>query len=168
MSAKTALFNYYKKQMKRERRVKKNKKNNAPEKDLEKSVRAWLDKMLFSYSVVESKAVFSRSANRYLKGQTEAGFSDIVATSDEGYSCFIELKSPGKLSTLRPLQYEFLKDKISKNAFAVCIDSVDLLESLWLEWLKRKEASTDQSKAWLMGKLPMPKVIKECPDLILE
>lgn len=137
---KKAIESYYEKQS----RVGKTPKryNNKPEKMLEKEVSQWLKKNDFAFNVVESKAVYSKSAGRYLKGQTDEGFSDIVGMDKHGNFIAIELKAPGRRSTLRPAQRNFLVERINRGGFCVCIDSVKDLETTYLEWLRTKSKET--------------------------
>ena len=156
MSVKKALENYSRKHMgiKRER----------PEKQVEKSVLEWCARSGFDISVVESKAVYSRSAGRYLRGQTEAGFSDLVGVTSTGRACFIELKAEGKRSTLKPHQYDFLLRKIKLGAFACCVDSVELIDSIYTRWLNIIDIEPETAKAFLEDNLHKSKRTKEMFD----
>lgn len=126
-------------------------KNGKPEKILEHEVTRWLKSKDIAFSVVESKAVYSKSAGRYLNGQTQEGFSDIVGLDKHGNFIAIELKAPGRRSTLRPAQRVFLNDRISRGGFCACIDSLKLLDETYTEWLKTK------SKEFLLKSLPPEK-----------
>lgn len=131
------------------------KANGKPEFEFSKIARAWLSKKGFSIEKVESKAVYSESAGRFLSGQTVAGFSDLVGVTPYlGVSCYIELKAPGKRCTLKDHQREFLITKINHFAFAACVDSIDYLERVWSEWLKlRQESKLIESKTFLLKEL---------------
>ena len=107
------------------------KKNNRPEKEVEKEVMEWLKRNDFSCHVVESKAVFSASAGIFLHSQADPGMSDIIGCTPDGMGCFIELKAKGKKSTLKMHQRKFLLSKIARGAFSVCVDSVEYLEKCW-------------------------------------
>jgi len=109
-------------------------KNNKPEKEVEKLVMEWLYANNFSCHVVESKAVYSASAGRYLRGQTVAGFSDVVGCDPNGIAVWIELKAPGRLSTVSDIQLGFLSTKIKMNCFACVVDSPELLQHLYSEF----------------------------------
>lgn len=115
-------------------------KNKKPEKELEKIVMLWLKQNGFIVNVVESKAVYNPYAKRYLRGQTQAGFADIVGVTPSGHGCFIELKAPGRLSTLRDHQKAFLEARRACGAFAVAIDSIELLQKLYAAWLQENSA----------------------------
>lgn len=133
MSVEDALRKYSTRAFKKEERSRKpRRKNKTPERDVQKLVMSWLKANGFSCNVVESKAVWSQKAGRYLKGQTEAGVSDIFGSTPNGLACFIELKAPGKRATLKEHQRQFLKSKIEVGAFAICTDSVEYLIEAWL------------------------------------
>jgi hypothetical protein len=135
MSAADALRKYYQRTANRTSGAKPKRKNSKPEFELKKLVVKWLDEKSFSCDVVESKAVYCASAGRYLKGQAKAGFSDIVGvTPCRGVACYIELKAPGKLSTLKAHQRDFLIAKIEHMAFACVVDSVKSLSELYEKW----------------------------------
>jgi alpha-galactosidase len=166
LSAKRALENYLRKSagLKRETKPKKHKTSNRePEREVQKAVTQWCKEKGFDVSVVESKAVYSRSAGRYLRGQTEAGFSDIVGTDTNGKAIFIELKAAGKLSTLKPHQYDFLLRKIRLGAFAVCVDSAVLLDSIYSRWTNLADHPA-HAKRYLEELLPKSKLTREMLD----
>jgi len=154
MSAQQALDKYYRKIL-AENVGSKRTKNGQPEKNLEKEVFIWLAAHGFSLHTVESKAVFSKRLGRYLKSQAVAGFSDLVGVSPTGLGCFIELKAPGRLSTLRPAQRAFLAQKIECGAFAVVVDSVDRLATLWEEFQLLRGVGFEEGVAYLLAKLPI-------------
>ena len=153
-STKKALERYFQRNLVPAK--KRNKRNEKPEKQVEKLILAWCKNNNWSIEVVESKAVYSANAGRYLSGQAKKGFADLVGSTDQGQAVAIELKAPGKLSTIRPDQYLFLMEKIKANNFAVCVDSIEKLEKLWSEYLK----ATDR-KAYLVNNLPVPKIFKK-------
>ena len=99
--------------------------------------------------VIESKAVYSESAGRYIGGQTKAGTSDLVGNTPDGIAAFIEVKAKGKRSTLRPDQHMFLSEKIMRNCFAICADSLDSAKSQYEGWL-----AADNKKKYLGESLP--------------
>lgn len=113
-------------------------KNKKPEKEVEKKVMAWLKTNGFSCHVVEAKATWSKASNCYKSQLVAPGFPDICGCSANGLSVWIELKAPGKGRRPRVEQYEFLMDKIEKNCFAVCVDSVEILEKLWRDFCDYK------------------------------
>lgn len=127
-----ALMRFYKKQLKPKRTKQ---KNSKPEFEFKKVAKRWLEDTGFSINVVESKAVWNHNAGGFIRGQTDAGFSDIVGvTPVRGVACYIELKAPGKRSTLKPHQFDFLVGKIDKFAFAICTDSLAHMEPLYNAW----------------------------------
>ncbi len=134
-------------------------KNKRPERDVQDLVMAWLKDNGFSCNVVESKAVYNPKAGRYITGQAVEGFSDVCGCDKHGLAVFIELKAPGRLSTLRPRQREFLLNKISYNAFACVISSAAGLELLYNNWLKAR-FSKKRTDAQNMLRLALPNTPK--------
>lgn len=131
------------------------KRNNNPEYFLVVSpCMDWLKANNFSCSIVESKAVFSKGANRYLRGMTDKGFSDIAGCSPVGKAVFIETKAPGKRRELKPHQRDFLVEKIKRGAFAVCVDSVEKLTNYYIAWVSMTPIA---GRDFLLDMLPSPK-----------
>jgi len=124
-------------------------KNEKPEKQVEREVLKWCRDNGWDINVVESKSTWSESAGRYIAQSVSSGFSDLAGNTDLGLSVFIELKAPGKLSTLRPQQREFLLRKIGTGCFAVCVDSVSRLELAWSGFCKAYD-----KKEYLVSVLP--------------
>lgn len=126
--------------------------NARPEKLVEKVVMAWLNQNGFYCHVVESKAVYSQSAGRYLKGQTVSGMPDIIGVAPHnGLGCFIELKAKGRRSTLSSNQKHFLKSVIELDAFAVCVDSETLLETYYREFTRLNQEDRQKSRRYLLS-----------------
>lgn len=166
MSAEDALYKY----SRRNSGIKKpRKENSSPEKEVEKEVQKWCEEKGFDISVVESKAVFSRAAGRYLRGQTKAGFSDMAGVCPDGTGAFIELKAKSRLNTISHSQFEFLLSKIRKGAFACCVDSANLLNDIFLSWSSLREKDSESAKSFLISALPCQKFLKrETDDLSFE
>lgn len=156
MSAKEALERYFARVAEKEARsAKPKRKNQQPEESLKKEVLVWLRTNGFSVHSVESKAVFSQRLGRHMNSQTVLGFSDIAGVCPNGVGCFIELKAPGRRSTLRPAQRVFLTDKITLGTFALVIDSIEDLESTWKTFLTLMELR--QKTDFLLHHLPKEK-----------
>ena len=138
---------------KKQLRTPRTKANGKPEKAVEKACMDWLRNNGFSVNVVESKAVYNAQAGRYLKGQTDQGFSDAVGCHNSGLAVFIEFKAPGRLSTLRPSQKAFLRDKIDFGAFACVVDGPERLEQIWKEFEKERQSGVNNaaSKTYLLS-----------------
>jgi hypothetical protein len=155
MSAKKALDAFYRRELERfERESRPRRKNQKPELEVQRQVLAWLKEHGFSCHVVESKATYNRTASRYVSSKTTPGFSDITGVTPNGVGCFIELKAPGRRSTLRHAQRAFLTDKIQLGAFAVCVDSVSCLEQIWNAFEHRRKMDPKLAKAVLFRHLP--------------
>lgn len=157
-STRDALHRYIKRTQPNTRR----KKNHAPEKVVEKQVLAWLSGQGFCVSVVESKAHYSKAAGAYLGQSAPSGFPDIVGNDRHGRAIYIELKAPGKLSTVRPAQVLFLLRKIETNCFACVIDSLERLQELYQFWDQTVER--DARENYLRSRLPKKAIIKQMPN----
>jgi hypothetical protein len=97
---------------------------------------------------VEAKASFSdREGLNY--SQTQSGVSDLIGVLPNGVHISIEVKAPGRLSTLRENQRQHLIRVINHGAFGVCVDSVDKLELYYQTWV-----SSSKSKQVLLDLLP--------------
>lgn len=152
-----ALNKYFTKQL-----PKPIKHNKKPEAEFVLILLNHLKDIGFSIDVVEAKGVYSEDAQRYIHGKTRPGFSDFVGNDPSGHSVYIEVKAPGKRSTLRPEQREFLIEKISTNAFAIVCDSVEYFTSTYANWRQ-----ANNKKAYLLKELPdlAPRWAKEDLDL---
>lgn len=122
------------------------KKYAKPEKQVEEEVMKWCTLNGFDMHVVEAKAVFNPHVGQYLRGQAAKGFPDMCGCDMYGHSAWIELKAPGRLSTLRPEQRSFLESKIEKNCFAVCVDKVEKLQQYYDRWVDMKMYQSDPAK----------------------
>lgn len=111
------------------------KPNQKPELELQAKMISRLEKIGFFVFSVESKSVWSQSAGRYLNSQTVLGCSDILGIDQNGSFVAVEVKAPGRRSTLRAAQRIFLDKIISRNGFAVCSDSLEHLEKTYQAWL---------------------------------
>lgn len=127
-------------------------KNKSPEFDLTVvPCFKWMQDQGFMIHVVESAAVYSFRAGRYLRGMTTTGMPDMVGALPTGTALFVEAKAPGKRATLRPAQRDFLEKAIGTNAFAVCVDSLDMLTEVYHQWLT---VAPDQRPKLLLDHLP--------------
>lgn len=153
MSVRDAIEKYSRKQLKDNTGPRR--KNSKPEKLVVSECMKWFNEFGFSMTVVESKAVYSASAGRYLSGQAAAGFPDSVGCTPFGVGCFVEFKAKGKVATLRDGQREFLKEKILKGCFACVVDSMTMLQGIYCQWCNLKEQ--DRKVAYLLSKLPVKK-----------
>lgn len=136
----------------------KNKKNQKPEKELvEKPCVEWLKNMGFRYKIIEAKATWSHERGCYYSSAVKAGTLDCHFTDKNGFSCWVEFKAPGKIRTVlrNRRQYQTLVEEIEAGCFAVVVDSVELLKSLYEQWLSiRMIEGLDASIAFLKNNLP--------------
>lgn len=149
MSAQDALLKYSQKQLKTARTRKR--RNKKPEEEAVREICTWCEKQKWSVHRVESKAVYSRAAGRYLRGQAASGFPDLVGNTGHGQGVFIEVKAKGKRSTIKPHQVIFLKEKIKTGCFAICADSAVCINNMWTIYCS---LNNDMRKKYLLDNLP--------------
>ena len=131
------------------------KKNRAPEKEVERICLAYMRENGFDVNVAESKSTYSPTQKKYIAQALMPGMSDIFGNDEDGHAVFVELKAPGRRNTIRTAQWDFLNRKIQSNAFAVCVDSPQLLHSYYNEWFRlRKESGLERARTFLLNILP--------------
>ena len=159
MSAKQALFNYYKKENEKLlRKQKPNNKNKQPEKEVVKSIVNWLKINNFDIHVIEAKNTYNSYAGAYVKGPVEPGYSDISGNDINGLACWIEVKAKGKRSNLSLVQKMFLERKINSNCFAVVVDCIEKLNEYYNTWIDfKKNRKHNEAKKYLLNLLPKKK-----------
>ena len=109
-------------------------KNDKPEKEVERLVLEWMRGIGWSIEVIESKSTYSKAAGRWIGQSVKQGFSDIVGTTSSGVAVYVELKAPGKRHTLRANQRTFLLEKIDSRAFVCVTDSVKFISDVYATW----------------------------------
>lgn len=109
--------------------------NEKPEKEVEKEVLAWLRKIDCFINVYDSAAQ-PDSYNSIKRVHVKSGTPDLIGCTAEGVFIAIELKAPGRRSTLKEHQRYFLTRVINNNGFAACIDSVSNLRDLYNAWIR--------------------------------
>lgn len=120
-----------------------------PEKEFVKALYSYLIGKGWSIDIVDSAAVYSKSAGMYLNSMARVGMSDIVGNMPNGIAVYIEAKAPGRRSTVRPDQREFLIGKINTNCFAIVCDSIGYFDMAFEAW-----SSAVSKKAFLLKELP--------------
>lgn len=151
MSVRDALTRYLNRNAREKRQA--NKKRNNPEKQVEKEILLWAEKMGFDLTVVDSGFVHWSQ-----KKVSETGFSDLVGNFD-GTAVFIELKAPYQKRTPSASQYFFLERKIKSGCFACVTDSSLHIDELWQRWLGIVDA--DARKKMLLKELKKPRNVDE-------
>jgi hypothetical protein len=155
-STKKALEGYFERQARKEAPKR---KNSQPEREVEKAILKWAEDKGWLLVKVEAKAVYSAQAGRYLHSQTSVGLPDLIGSTNIGRAVFLEVKAPGRRSTLRDGQRRFLTELIARNGFALVCDSVDQLEKAYSQW--NEECSQSRGKKFLLSQLPQPKKVKD-------
>lgn len=111
-----------------------------PEKLVEQQVLAWCFKNNIWVKVYDSKAVWSPAAKMFKRSlNMSVGTPDLTGLNSQGLFVAIELKAPGKEKVCRLEQRQFLEQVINRNGFGCVISSVEQLESLYLEFIEKKD-----------------------------
>lgn len=126
--------------------------NDKPESYVEHRIFDHLNGIGWSIDFYESKAVYSEESGSYQTSKVRPGHSDLAGNTSKGEAVYIEVKAPGKRSTLSDNQREFLIDKIETNCFAICADSIDLVMKNYTDWML-----SPNKKTYLLNALPLPK-----------
>lgn len=153
MSAEQALKRYYQRQARQA--SKRRRTNGRPEWELvKKPILAWAKDNGWCLSSIESRAVYDPAAGRYVHGMAVAGTADLFGNAPCGTAVYLELKAPGRRSTLKPHQHDFLVQRISTNAFAGCIDSLESFIQLWDKFKQAQTQGASTARDFLLGDLP--------------
>lgn len=124
-------------------------RNGKPEAEFLLKLRRHLKSIGWSVHIIEAKASYSEDSGRYTHGAVSSGYPDLSGNMPNGLAVYLEVKAPGKRSTIRPAQHQFLIDKINTNCFAIVCDSIEYFDSTFSKW-----QSTDMKKAYLLRELP--------------
>lgn len=157
-NVKRALGNYLIRQEKKEKGPQR--RNQKPEKEVEKQCLEWMRSHNWDVSIYESKATYDPKRGVYRQQSINAGHPDCAGVDDKGYAVYVEFKAPGKLSTYaspyNQRQQLFIEKKINAFAFACVTDSPERLAEIYARWLELKP---DHEKAiqYLHSMLPRPK-----------
>lgn len=136
-------------------------KNTKPEKLIEQECLLWMRSKDWDVNIYEAKATYNIKAGRYLSSAMKAGTADCMGVTNDGIAVFIEFKAKGRLSTFalekNYRQQQFLISKINHGAFACVVDSAQLLQSYYLQWVMRRDETIEAGKSFLRSVLPSPK-----------
>jgi GTP-binding protein EngB required for normal cell division len=158
-SVENALHNYLKKYQKDTDKLNgviKKRTNAKPEKNVEKECLTWMRAQGWNVQIFESKAT---QINGVWRNQSmKAGNADCQGTLPGGIACYIEFKSPGRLSTFNApknqRQIDFILAKIDMGAFACVVDSADHLAGIYNIWKEKRAADPEDAKNYLLDALP--------------
>lgn len=106
-----------------------------PEKITEFQVKLACEQLGIWIHTVDSKMVFNQKGRLSFRGNAPKGFPDLVGLDKTGRFYGIELKAKGKLSTIKPHQYEFVKAIIYRNGFGCIVDSVEEFCRIYRTWV---------------------------------
>ena len=150
-STMNALMRHHENQLKKDKGPQR--RNKKPEKKVEEDCLKWGRHQGWSLDIIESRG----ERDQYGTIAVKAGFSDCVGNDYYGRAVYIEFKAPGRavFSSVRPAQMAFLEKKIKSNAFAVVVDSAELLAQYYNIWCSTGMASgRDEARKYLEQILP--------------
>ena len=137
-------------------------RNSGPEKLIvEPQVLLFGRQVGMDLSVVDTSAVWNPVAKRYLRRQASESLPDVIGNYNH-VSVWIELKAPGKRSSINAKQNrhqrDFLVRKIQQGCFACVTDGIDHLRRLFFKW--KNSPSMIDRVAILMGDLPSERLTR--------
>ena len=135
-------------------------KNEEPERELQKEVIKWLNSIGWDVDSIDSKAQFSEGQGRYISQNAKPGISDVVGNDPNGIAVYIEMKAPGRRSSLRHNQRLFLLRKIKTNCFAIVADSKEFISTAYKRW-SLDYADRAKRNAILLSLLPPEKTERD-------
>lgn len=132
-------------------------KNEKPEKEVERACLAWMREQGWTVNVYEAKAKWNSEAERFTSTGMRFGTCDCMGNTDQGVAVAVEFKAPGCLSSFnreeRFLQKKFIVDRINTNAFACVVDSVDRLKTIYLKFMELR-SDPGAARNYLLSALP--------------
>lgn len=135
--ARKALFSYINKQAALPKNKPRQKKAKKPEADFLLQLKKHIERNHgWDLHIIEAKTGYSESSQRYTMNHAPVGYPDLSGNTRDGRAIFIEVKAPGKRSTIRPDQHAFLTRKIEHGCFAICTDSIENFEETLLNYRK--------------------------------
>lgn len=167
-----ALLNHHEKLFKQQQKQAQKtprKKNEQPEKDVEKQCLEWMRAKNWEVQIIESKATYNVAAGCYTKNQSvKTGNADCQGLMPDGTSIAVEFKAPGRLSSFlsdrSTPQRDFIIKRIHMNGFACVVDSTARLEKIFVEWDQARQISKDKARQVLLNYLPVRKTEKKDKD----
>jgi len=134
----------------------KKRKNEKPEKLVEKACVDWMRNQGWKVEIYESKAT---QVNGIWRNQAiKAGTPDCQGVTPDGLAIAVEFKAKGKLKTFtNPKNYrqqEFIKSRINMGAFAAVVDDVETLKKIYEEWEIKRRIEPQLAKLFLLKCLP--------------
>lgn len=141
-------------------------KNQKPEKEVEKLCLEYMRALKWDVNIFEAKATFDPKRGVYRQQSMKSGIADCMGSLPDGIECAIEFKAPGKLYTFayprNEKQQIFIQRKIMSNCFAVVVDSVERLDTIYKRWREHRDANDlDFARMYLLSMIPAAKPKKD-------
>jgi hypothetical protein len=151
-STRRAMEKYYERLDKKEAGPKR--RNEAPEKIVEKECMAWMRSQGWQVEIYEAKATYSPSQKRWRSSSMKKGTTDCMGVLPDGTALAVEFKAPKKLGSLRDDQRSFIEGRIKMNTFACVTDSVARLKEIFSKWNDLRYCTPIKAQEYLEGTLP--------------
>lgn len=151
-STRKAVENYFKRLDKKAAGPQR--KNDQPEKRVEKACLELMKSWGWQVEVYEAKATFSPQQQRWRSSSMKEGTPDVMGTMPDGTSLAVELKAPGQNAKLRDEQREFLIGRIKMNCFACVTDSTERLKTIFTKWNDLRYTTPLKAQEYLLEMLP--------------
>lgn len=133
------------------------KPRGKPEKEVEKACLIWMREQMWDVQIFEAKATFNPRLGIYMQQSMKAGTADCMGCMPDGRMVAVEFKAPKYRSSFnKPSNYrqqQFIKKKISQNAFSCVVDSVEMLKTIYQLWHVIKD-DPEKAQMLLMKMLP--------------
>jgi len=147
-----AIFEYTEKIKKKQKGP--TRRNAHPEKDVERACLALMRSWGWSVEIYEAKATFDPRRGVWRQQAMKSGTVDCMGVTQSGIAVAVEFKAPGRLSTLRDNQRDFLIKRINQYAFAAVVCGPEILTEYRKGWELLRSASLDESRDYLLSVLP--------------
>lgn len=154
-----ALLKYSENQLKPDEPYVAQRINDDPENQVALLIDDWFRAREWDVGRYEAKARYNPETNAYTSKVMPVGVPDRMGLTPQGEPVYVEIKAPGKRSTFNIdrnyRQRNFLILKINYGAFGCVVDSVELLEQTYINWVKVKNSlGKNEAKEFLLNCLP--------------
>lgn len=133
-------------------------KSIKPEKELEQQIKVWALTKGIVLHVYDSKAKPTGRGDFRAQGM-QVGTPDLMGWTKLGVAVHVELKSPKQACIPSLEQRTFLVDAIKSGCFSVVVNSVELIEKYFTNWLSIG-ADLSTKKEYLLSIFPKKVKIK--------
>lgn len=143
-------------------------KNQSPEKLVERTCLEWMRAQGWDVQIFEAKATFDPVRGVWRNQAMKAGTCDCMGNMPSGHGVAVEFKAPGRLSAFalerNHRQRQFIERKIATGVFACVVDSLAMLRSIYGHWRGfQDKGDFEGAKRFLHSVLPRQKAGRDKP-----